>query len=171
MKTNQLPPHTITIRDHPEPHIMQWSDLELAAIKKYAECYALQARAQVQGEPVAWCIEALVDDEWFVQYPITFTKQGAELDASCYTPGTALRIRPLTFGDTTSEPAQATQAVSMTNEQWTDVLGSAGPDMLDLAKQWADNKIHVYQVVNRAEKIVKAAVLRGITAQIKMETP
>lgn len=44
--TNQLPPHTITINDHPEPHIMQWSDLELAAIKKYAESYALQAIAQ-----------------------------------------------------------------------------------------------------------------------------
>lgn len=59
----------------------------------------------------------------------------------------------------------------MTGEQWTDVLGSAGPDMLDLAKRWADNKIHVYQVVHQAEKIVKAAVLRGITAQIKKETP
>lgn len=52
--TNQPPPHTITINDHPEPHIMQWSDLELAAIKKYAESYALQALAQVQGEPFAW---------------------------------------------------------------------------------------------------------------------
>ena len=50
--TNQLPPHTITIHDHPEPHIMQWSDLELAAVKRYAEQYALQARAQVQGEPI-----------------------------------------------------------------------------------------------------------------------
>lgn len=37
--------------------------------------------------------------------------------------------------------------------------------MLDLAKQWADNKVDVYQVINEAEKIVKAAVLRGITAQ------
>ena len=59
----------------------------------------------------------------------------------------------------------------MTGDQWTDVLGSAGPDLLDLAKQWADNKVHVYQVVNEAEKIVKAAVLRGITAQAKKETP
>lgn len=57
----------------------------------------------------------------------------------------------------------------MTGDQWTDVLGSAGPDMLDLAKQWADNKVHVYQVVNEAEKIVKAAVLRGIAAQAKKE--
>ena len=58
-------------------------------------------------------------------------------------------------------------SVPMTNEQWDDMLGSAGPDMLDLAKQWADNKVHVYQVVNKAEKIVKAAVLRGIIAQAK----
>jgi hypothetical protein len=70
----------------------------------------LQDRAQPQGEPVAWCIEAQVDDEWFVQYPITFTKQAAELDASLYTPETVLRIRPLAFGDTTPQPAQATQA-------------------------------------------------------------
>lgn len=72
--------------------------------------HTLQARAQVQSEPVAWCIEAQVDGEWFVQYPITFTKQGAELDASLYTPETVLRIRPLAFGDTTPQPAQATQA-------------------------------------------------------------
>jgi len=63
------------------------------------------------------------------------------------------------------------ERVPMTGDQWTDVLGSAGPDLLDLAKQWADNKVHVYQVVNEAEKIVKAAVLRGINAQAKKETP
>lgn len=63
------------------------------------------------------------------------------------------------------------ERVPMTGEQWTDVLGSAGPDLLDLAKQWSDNKVHVYQVVNEAEKIVKAAVLRGIAAQAKKETP
>ena len=50
--SNQLPPHTITINDHPEPHIMQWSDLELAAVKRYAEQYALQARAQATQEEV-----------------------------------------------------------------------------------------------------------------------
>ena len=63
------------------------------------------------------------------------------------------------------------ELVPMTDEQWTDVLGSSGPDLLDLAKKWADNKVNVYQVVNEAEKIVKAAVLRGITAQAKKETP
>ncbi len=51
--TNQLPPHTITIHDHPEPHIMQWSDLELAAVKRYAEQYALQARAILAMRPQA----------------------------------------------------------------------------------------------------------------------
>ena len=55
--TNQLPPHTITIRDHPEPHIMQWSDLELAAVKRYAEQYALQARTQVQSEPATVAVD------------------------------------------------------------------------------------------------------------------
>ena len=62
-----------------------------------------------------------------------------------------------------------TPSVPMTNEQWDDVLGSAGLDMFDLAKQWSNNEVHVYQVVNEAEKIVKAAVLRGITAQAKKE--
>ena len=42
----KLPEHTITIHDHPEPQIMQWSDLELAAVKKYAEQYALRALSQ-----------------------------------------------------------------------------------------------------------------------------
>lgn len=168
-----------------------------------------QARAQVQGEPVAWLQwlygpvrlflnkdEAMMElDRLNREYP---------LDAD------DRKMRPLILGDTTPQPAQATQAevtdeqileiaepfgefqygdaqghkridfarailalrperVPMTNEQWDDVLGSAGPDMLDLAKQWADNKVHVYQVVNEAEKIVKAAVLRGITAQAKKE--
>ena len=44
--TNQRPPHTITLLDHPEPRLMQWSALELAAVKRYAEQYALQAIAQ-----------------------------------------------------------------------------------------------------------------------------
>ena len=86
--------------------------------------HALQA--QVQGESVAWCIEAQVDGEWFVQYPISFTKQGAELDASSYTPETVLRIRPLAFGDTTPQPAQATQA-EVTDAQ-----------ILDIAAEWSN---------------------------------
>ena len=38
-----LPEHTLTIYDHPETHSHRWSDLELKAIKRYAETYALQA--------------------------------------------------------------------------------------------------------------------------------
>ena len=44
----------------------------------------------------------------------------------------------------------------------TEVIGVAGPDLLHLAKMWADNKIHVYQFTNEAEKIVKAAVGEGL---------
>lgn len=107
--TNQLPPHTITIHDHPEPHIMQWSDLELAAVKRYAEQYALQARAQVQGGPMAWLHwlngpvrvfmnkdEAMMElDRLNREYPLDTDDR---------------KMRPLILGDTTPKPAQATQA-------------------------------------------------------------
>ena len=49
-------------------------------------------------------------------------------------------------------------------EWWHDVLGSAGPDLLNLAKKWDANEVHVYQFVNEAEKIVKAAAQRAILA-------
>ena len=88
--------------------------------------HAMQTSAEVQGESVAWCIEAQVDGEWSVQYPIAFTKQGAELDASSYVTGTVLRIRPLAFGDTTTQPAQATQA-EVTDAQ-----------ILDIAAEWSN---------------------------------
>lgn len=45
-----LPEHTIGKHDHPEPHTMCWSDSELAAIKRYAESYALAA---LQSQPAA----------------------------------------------------------------------------------------------------------------------
>ena len=52
-----LPEHTLTIYDHPEPHSHRWSDLELEAIKRYAEAYALIALVQQvperKGEPAA----------------------------------------------------------------------------------------------------------------------
>lgn len=80
-------------------------------------------------------------------------------------------LKPYVYAAARAILALRPERVPMTGDQWTDVLGSAGPDLLDLAKQWADNKVHVYQVVNEAEKIVKAAVLRGITAQDKKEAP
>lgn len=114
--TNQLPPHTITIHDHPEPHIMQWSNLELAAVKRYAEQYALQARAQVQGEPMAWLHwlngpvrvfmnkdEAMMElDRLNREYPLDTDDR---------------KMRPLILGDTTQQPTQAAQAVPMTDER------------------------------------------------------
>lgn len=45
-----LPEHTIGRHDHPEPHTMCWSELELDAIKRYAESYALAA---LQSQPAA----------------------------------------------------------------------------------------------------------------------
>lgn len=104
--TNQLPPHTITIHDHPEPHIMQWSDLELAAVKRYAEQYALQARAQVQGEPMAWLhwlhgpVRVLMNkDEAMME--LDRLNREYPLDAD------DRKMRPLVFGDTAQQPATA----------------------------------------------------------------
>lgn len=50
--TPAMPEHTIGKHDHPEPHTMCWSELELAAIKRYAESYAL---ATLQAQPAAKC--------------------------------------------------------------------------------------------------------------------
>ena len=60
MTTHQpaaLPEHTIGKHDHPEPHTMCWSDLELGAIKRYAESYALAA---LQSQPAALSEPALL---------------------------------------------------------------------------------------------------------------
>ncbi len=188
--TDQLPPHTITIHDHPEPHIMQWSDLELAAVKRYAEQYALQARAQVQG------VDAAIRTLAYLGYTYHGGEQwkpplgtAPRFDSPQPAQATQVEVadeflyelweqkyRSWIGGEQFEQIARAILALRperapMTGDQWTDVLGSAGPDMFDLAKQWADNKVHVYQVVNQAEKIVKAAVLRGIAAQAKKEKP
>ena len=47
------------------------------------------------------------------------------------------------------------------------LLGTSGPDLLELAKQWADNKIHVHQFVNEAEKIVAAVAQKAAEAADK----
>lgn len=52
-KTPAMPEHTIGKHDHPEPHTMCWSDLELAAIKRYAEAYALAALQSAQPAEVS----------------------------------------------------------------------------------------------------------------------
>mgnify|MGYP003520730403 CR=1 FL=1 len=119
--TNQLPPHTITIHDHPEPHIMQWSDLELAAVKRYAEQYALQARAQVQGEPVYQCRHA--DGSWGDQTRAIYDYD-VELGAT--------NVRVLY---TAPQPAPASQA---------EVADADIEQVLALAHSYADAKLMRY---------------------------
>lgn len=65
MTTNPaMPEHTIGKHDHPEPHTMRWSDLELAAIKRYAESYAL-ATLQAQPAEVSDAeIDAVTLEQW-----------------------------------------------------------------------------------------------------------
>jgi 2-keto-3-deoxy-L-rhamnonate aldolase RhmA len=59
------------------------------------------------------------------------------------------------------------QWVGLTDEETHEVIGTAGVDLLALAKQWADNEIHVYQFDNEARKIIKAVLRRahGITKE------
>ncbi len=63
--------------------------------------------------------------------------------------------------------AAPTARQPLTDEQRHEALGSAGPDLLALAKRWADNEIHVYQFTAAAERIVAAAIERahGITQE------
>ncbi|CAB4159226.1 hypothetical protein UFOVP703_73 [uncultured Caudovirales phage] len=52
-----------------------------------------------------------------------------------------------------NEPKDAAQT-----EQMHAMLGTAGPDLHALAQQWADNKVHTYQFVAQAEKIVAGRI-------------
>ena len=64
----------------------------------------------------------------------------------------------------TAPPPAATRQ-PLAGEALHEAIGSASVDLLDLAKQWADNKIHVYQFTNEADKIVGAAINRSIGAE------
>lgn len=114
--TDQLPPHTITIHDHPEPHIMQWSDLELAAVKRYAEQYALQARAQVQGEAFGYIHHFAAHDERGVLIDTTWEADGCADPLPHPTSPSMWEWTHCTPFYTTPQPAQATQA-EVTDEQ------------------------------------------------------
>ena len=57
--------------------------------------------------------------------------------------------------------AAAPQPAPLTKERMHEVLGSAGPDLLALAQQWADNKVHVYEFVQKAEAIVRGVLARA----------
>lgn len=47
---------------------------------------------------------------------------------------------------------------ALTKEYLHGLLGTTGNDLLELAKLWAGNKVHTYQFVNEAEKIVTEVV-------------
>ena len=49
----------------------------------------------------------------------------------------------------------------LTDEQEYEAIGTAGNDLLELAKRWADNEVHVYQFDNEARKIIKAVLHRA----------
>ena len=63
------------------------------------------------------------------------------------------------------QPAQRTW-VGLTHEDTYEATGTASTDLLDLAKLWSDNKVHVYQFDNEARKIIEA-VLRRASAKLR----
>jgi hypothetical protein len=78
------------------------------------------------------------------------------------TPAEAALIE-LLYGAFVGGRRSATPAadVPLTTEQMHEILGTAGPDLLALAKDWADNKLHTYQFTHRAECIVGAVLVRA----------
>lgn len=50
-------------------------------------------------------------------------------------------------------------------EMMHELLGVAGPDLFELARKWAENKIHVYQFVAEAEKIVAEVAQKATDAE------
>jgi hypothetical protein len=71
-------------------------------------------------------------------------------------------VLPIFEGDPNTKlttPPQ--QRKPLTDEQMHEAIGTAGVDLLELAKLWSDNEIHVYQFDNEARKIIKAVLLRA----------
>lgn len=65
----------------------------------------------------------------------------------------------------TSQPASKPW-VGLVHEETHEAIGTAGVNLLKLAKLWSDNKIHVYQFDNEARKIIEA-VLRRASAKLQ----
>jgi len=59
---------------------------------------------------------------------------------------------------------QLAARVPLTDDQMHEVRQTSCAQLLDLAKRWADNKIHAYQFANEAEKIVTAVARRAEAA-------
>ena len=56
--------------------------------------------------------------------------------------------------------------VGLTHEETHKAIGTAGVDLLELAKMWSDNKVHVYQFDNEARKIIET-VLRRASSKLR----
>lgn len=56
--------------------------------------------------------------------------------------------------------ADMAQRKPLTDEQVYGVVSSIGPDVMELAKQWADNEIHSYSLTHQAEVLAAAIVRR-----------
>ena len=166
--TNQLPPHTITINDHPEPHIMQWSDLELAAIKKYAERYALQARAQVQGEPFGYIHHFAAHDESGALIDTTWEADGCADPLPHPTSPSMWKWTHCTPFYTTPHPLRTERelelidgmiAVQLDHAQRCDAISNRA--MAEKQKGWDMERVELLRRIRSF----------GITAQDKKETP
>ena len=84
----------------------------------------------------------------------TSLNAATQLDqTSCYCPNCEALSKKLAEQEPKREP--------LTDEQTHEAIGTAGIDLLELAKLWSDNKIHVYQFDNEARKIIKAVLLRA----------
>jgi hypothetical protein len=101
---------------------------------------AIKAALEAKDEPVAW-----LHKETGLLRKETISSKGADWDENHW--------KPLY----TTPP----QRKPLSDEQTHEAIGTAGVDLLELAKLWSDNKIHVYQFDNEAQKIIKAVLLRA----------
>lgn len=96
MKDIELPP--LSKFDHPEPRTMQWSDLELYAIKSYARAAIEADRAQ--RVPDGWKQEAAEAIDWLLN---NIRRDALQLSGKAM--GNAVRVRDALLASTPA-PAQ-----------------------------------------------------------------
>lgn len=66
--------------------------------------------------------------------------------------------------------ADRAQRKPLTDEQVYGVVSSIGPDVMELAKQWADNEIHSYSLAHQAE-VLAAEIVRRTEAAHGIPAP
>ena len=62
---------------------------------KAMQDYARAALAQTGAEPVAWAVYAIVDGQWSMQWPLSETREFAEVHAGMYGASYTVEVRPL----------------------------------------------------------------------------